>query len=197
MLIVTEGGTSLFFKPSQPCSHLLPVRLLHEKLELGALLDHHLALLGILVAELVKGILIDTNSDEDEVEVEEVNEANEEAQIKIELAKAKALAWKERELMVAMRNPKPPEKEGRAWGKVESLTEEEALQCAVYIRSRNEGVNLTPLLPLIQQLAIVKKFKSVQVLSTTVLKWVRTSALEVTSSLPSSKLRPSRRTFKS
>lgn len=40
--------------------------------------------------------------------------------------------------MVAMRDPKPPEREGRAWGKVESLTEEEALQCAVYIRSRNE-----------------------------------------------------------
>ena len=82
-------------------------------------------------------VLIDTSNDKDEGE--EINEANREAiQIKIDLAKATAQAWTKRGLMVAMSDPKPPEEEGRAWGKVESLTEEEALQCALYIRSKNE-----------------------------------------------------------
>ncbi|GMH70102.1 hypothetical protein TrLO_g7545 [Triparma laevis f. longispina] len=81
-------------------------------------------------------VLIDTSSGEDELE--EINEAKrEEILIKIELAKAKARAWTERGLMIALHDPKPPE-EKRAWEKVESLTEEEALQCAVYIRSKNE-----------------------------------------------------------
>ncbi|GMH67399.1 hypothetical protein TL16_g04669 [Triparma laevis f. inornata] len=75
---------------------------------------------------------------------DEVGEdTSEKAKVKIELSKAKANVWTERGLMIALGAPKlepePQDEEGAwtGWEIAESLTDHEAMHCAVCIRSKN------------------------------------------------------------